>query len=720
MEEVGSGYRTKIYSRVNGKGGFQLALEDRFDTAFIAALADREKQIQQFYRPVIGIHKWFARRPGTLFRGLLLAEFVDRPLAEAFFQGHRLPDKVIADPFMGGGTPLIEANRLGMSVIGADINPMAYWIVRQALARVNLVTLKQEAAAVASRVDNEIHDLYQTRCTVCGNEAIVKYFLWVKESRCASCGTLNDLFPGHLVATADRHTAYVWHCPHCDQLVETPGLLSPGDACPHCGKTLVAEGRARQGRYSCSACGAENHYPDPSTPPQHRLFAIEYYCPHCHKEHKGRYFKAPDPEDLIKVAEASRRLDAFGSGLIPSDEIPDGDETNRLHRWGYRHYRELFNDRQLLGLQLLEREIDRVEDQEVRFALATIFSDMLRYQNMLCRYDTRALKCQDIFSVHGFPVGLIQCENNLLGISGVGSGGFRHFVEKYLKAKAYCARPYETIRTGRSNRQVKTAGERIEAHFAARPEKLEPSQAFLTACDSSSLELPPASLDGVFTDPPYFDNVQYAELMDFCYVWLRRLLADQVPEFQSDSTRNARELTGNGTLGRGIGEFTEGLSLVFQKMTAALKPEAPFVFTYHHNDREAYLPIIVAILDSGLTCTATLASPAEMTASLHINGTNSSTMDTVFVCRKSQSHTQQAFPASLLADVRAIEEAGVHVSPGGIACLALGHLSRLAVRKLASSWDKRIPVDERLQKARQALDELTAQYPLKDLAKAVA
>jgi hypothetical protein len=72
-----------------------------------------------------------------------------------------------------------------------------------------------------------------------------------------------------------------------------------------------------------------------------------------------------------------------------------------------------------------------------------IFSDLLRYQNMLCRYDTWALKSLDIFSVHGFPVGLVQCESNLLGISNggnanVGSGGWSNIVDKYAKAKRYC------------------------------------------------------------------------------------------------------------------------------------------------------------------------------------------------------------------------------------------------------------------------------------------
>jgi hypothetical protein len=47
-------------------------IDKDFDVPFVARLAQREKQIQQHYRPVIGVHKWFARRPGTLFRALLL------------------------------------------------------------------------------------------------------------------------------------------------------------------------------------------------------------------------------------------------------------------------------------------------------------------------------------------------------------------------------------------------------------------------------------------------------------------------------------------------------------------------------------------------------------------------------------------------------------------------------------------------------------------------
>lgn len=153
-------------------------------------------------------------------------------------------------------------------------------------------------------------------------------------------------------------------------------------------------------------------------------------------------------------------------------------------------------------------------------------------------------------------------------------------------------------------------------------------------CDSATTaSLAPDSLDAVLTDPPYYDSVQYAELMAFCYVWLRRL-AQTNGVFNPPSTRTPGELTGNRTERRGIEDFTEGLAQVYVRMADALKPGAPFVFTYHHNRKSAYHPVAVAILDAGLVTTATLPCPAEMSGSIHINGTRSSIVDTVFVCRK--------------------------------------------------------------------------------------
>ena len=171
-------------------------IEHNFDIPFVAAMALREKQIQQNYRPIIAVHKWFARRPGTLFRALLLSEFVDSALRDNYFKANNLAGIRVADPFMGGGTPLLEANRLGCDVIGYDINPMAYWIVRQEMEHLDLIAYRQTAKMLLADLTKTIGPFYTTRCTQCAApQAPVKYFLWVKTQPCQACGRDIDLFP---------------------------------------------------------------------------------------------------------------------------------------------------------------------------------------------------------------------------------------------------------------------------------------------------------------------------------------------------------------------------------------------------------------------------------------------------------------------------------------------------------------------------------------------
>ncbi|SCG80909.1 Adenine-specific DNA methylase, contains a Zn-ribbon domain [Micromonospora rifamycinica] len=674
------------------------ALESRFDAAFTARLALREKQVQQSYRPIISIHKWFARRPGTLFRNLLLSEFGDGKVSEEFWQPHNI-DAVIADPFMGGGTTMFEALRLGAGVVGRDVNPMAYWLVRQGIEKIDL----DEFAAVGEKIWlqllDELGELYKTRCEHCDGDATVKYFLWVKTCRCPHCASVVSLFPGYRIAEAVRHPREVYHCPRCDRLREMGATKDP--RCPECATSL--KGNASRGKATCLDCQTTFAFaPHLATPPEHRLFAIEYQCVTCYPNVKGRQFKTPDSEDHQRVEAAGRRLGA-GGGDIPDDAIPEGDETNRLLRWGYQRYRAMFNDRQLVGLSTLLRLIREVPDQRQRYALATVFSDFLRYQNLLCRYDTYALKCQDIFSVHGFPVGLIACENNLPGTPRVGSGSFIHFVEKFRKAKRYAQQPFEISHDGGRKRVLPIRGESAEAALVAGLPRR--GEAWLDCAPSQEVPLGRRSLDGVFTDPPYFDNVQYAELMDFCFVWLRKLLSDDIPAFRRASTRTEHELTGNDTLNRGLVEFTTGISAVFQRMRAGLKEGAPLVFTYHHNQPAAYAPLVVALLDAGLTCTATLPAPAEMAASLHIAGTGSSILDSIFVCRSAGFVADNAaflpdrtedLGAAVDRDVAAMLAADYACTRGDVACLQAGHIAGQTVRDLVDDWDLSVPVPDRI------------------------
>jgi putative DNA methylase len=316
-----------------------MSIENLFDVSFISRLTAEEKQIQQNYRPVIGVHKWFARRPGALFRGLLLSEFVpDLPLSESYLKGHALQNVTICDPFMGGGTTLFESNRIGCNVAGFDINPMAYWVVRQELGSLDRAIFRREAESVITDVQKRIGELYATRCLRCKKPAVVKYFLWVKQQRCGGCSKDLDLFPGHLIAKNARHTHFVFHCPCCDRVIEIAHLPEEGAEanCPDCSASFdYRTGSAYRNRYFCCACKHEGRYPAElreAGPPRHRLFAMEYHCEHCATGMKGRFFRTPDKADLGRFERAAAELVARPDLQIPDDEILDGDETKRLHR----------------------------------------------------------------------------------------------------------------------------------------------------------------------------------------------------------------------------------------------------------------------------------------------------------------------------------------------------------------------------------------------------
>jgi adenine-specific DNA methylase len=684
-----------------------MSIEFQFDVSLIASMALKEKQIQQNYRPIIAVHKWFARRPGTLFRGLILSEFADRPLAESFFEANDFPGRLVVDPFMGGGTPLLEANRVGCDVQGFDINPMAAWIVREEIEHLDLDGYRQAARSLINALTEETGSAYKTNCPLFGDHNVpVKYFLWVKTTDCEQCGHEIDLFPGYLLADNTRHPKHVLVCSHCGELNEVVDRKELGK-CHCCGTALREVGPARRNRCDCPGCGHVNTYPRPNGgPPRHRMFAIEYHNPRRRGEHRGRFFKKPDNQDLAQYDAVVTQWRSLVPRFVPDQIILSGDETDRLHRWGYRSYKEMFNERQLFGLELSCRRIAAVNDGRIRRALATNLSDLLRYQNLLCRYDTMALKSLDIFSIHGFPVGLVQCESNLLGISNgngsnVGSGGWSNIVEKYSKAKEYCYKPFEVRHQNGKKKFIPIKGEWIgERSNGARPRRVS-----IECTSATTLALQPESLDAVFTDPPYFGNVQYGELMDFCYVWLRRLIGAEAEGFDRESSRSLHELTGNLSQARGLNHFADGLSAIYRSMACSLKRGAPLAFTFHHNRIEVYHAVGVAILDSGLTCSTTLPCPAEMGGSIHIHGTQSSIVDTVFVCRLTGRtrrsllfENEEQLRKIVENDVTHLRIGGVKPTLGDIRCVTFGHLTRMAAWRLRSDWRLDVPTEERLHR----------------------
>ena len=314
-------------------------IERHFEVPFVSRLALREKQIQQNYRPVIAVHKWFARRPGTLFRSLILSEFAEQPIHQTFYQSQHMPLVRVFDPFMGGGTTMMEANRVGCAVAGTDVNPMAWWIVRQELRELDVDAYQKAAEQLRSHLEAEIGPLYRTRCLRCrSHDAHVKYFLWVKTARCGNCHQDTDLFPNFLISEDVRHPTNVFVCRMLRRAFRD-SRPEKSWAMPVLGKAFHSSTQPSATRPSANSAtrlsGIQVHRRQ--TTACSRWNTIVNPCLTVRSgSGKGRLFKKPDTHDLAILDEAHKRLRALRSKFIPDDKIPYGDETARLHRWGYR------------------------------------------------------------------------------------------------------------------------------------------------------------------------------------------------------------------------------------------------------------------------------------------------------------------------------------------------------------------------------------------------
>lgn len=117
----------------------RLIESDDFPFEFLSRLAERESWRKEVHRPIYHVHKWWAKRLGSVFRGILLGCYLPKSAAlEAeFYRSHSLSDWTVFDPFMGSGTTIGEAHKLGCTALGRDINPVAVEAVTTALGPLN-------------------------------------------------------------------------------------------------------------------------------------------------------------------------------------------------------------------------------------------------------------------------------------------------------------------------------------------------------------------------------------------------------------------------------------------------------------------------------------------------------------------------------------------------------------------------------------------------------
>ncbi|MCR4437811.1 MAG: DNA methyltransferase [bacterium] len=598
-------------------------------------------------QPVYKMHKWWARRLGSVFRMIILATFGEEAETEQhpcqkFITGADLHGPVVLDPFMGGGTTVVEALRLSCKVIGMDINPVAWFVTKKEIEPVDIGELDRAFKQLESTVGSWIKQYYRTTCPR-GHEAEVMYFFWVKVIQCRTCGEVVHLFPDYQLSR--RNHSMVVVCPSCLQVLETEAT-SGTVTCSDCGRVFDPHaGGASRGNVRCPRCHAEDSlleivaHRGSAIPSQ--LHALEGYCPSC-----GRFFKKVDDEDLALWRRAQAEYERVREELLLPDQVipAEGRSDPRPVNHGYMRFRDMFNERQLLCLSRLLEAILQIPDANVREAMLLAFSDCLDANNMFCTYEVQWHKISLFFGLHAYHRIERLTENNVWGTQ-FGRGTFVRCFHKVRRAKQFCASPLPVGRVRATEQRQTSAGERIEGRLvdSCYTQLRETERAALLRCASSEDRsfLPDQSVDAVITDPPYFDNIQYSELADFFYVWLRLGLRKDYPWFEPELSSRGEEIVQNDKKGMSIEAFCAGLTRVFSECHRVLKAEGLLVFTFHHNKVWAWESLGRILLDTGFYVVASPMVRSEGKSGFHSSKGNIR-YDCVLVCRKRPSNWQES------------------------------------------------------------------------------
>ena len=541
------------------------------------------------------IHKWFARRRPEAIRELLAG-------LDGSGNGRSLR---ILDPFAGSGMILLESLVKGHSVFGIDINPVAWLIARQTLDPPDVERVEGAFHTIDEAVGPEIRSLYGTKTPMnTPAELVTAFYVRVVETDKEADFELHH---NYLIARQRAKNRATYYCPNCSRVF----VSSCQDVvvCPGCKlrfewrKGTVSRGIVSTGTEEIPLTGL---YRQQSVAPRFKLIAVESYS-----EESGRLFHGPCQEDYTNIETARLRcLDDDIANELSVASIPTNRRDPRPISHGFKFYGQLFAPRQLLSLALIASVINDFEDQDLRYTLALALSDTAGNNNRMCRYAADWLKLTPAFGLHGFHMVTRPIEGNVWGASR-GRGSFRNCVYKAIRA-------YNTIR-----QEVGDIEEENKLRLT-REVMCMPAQGL------SELRLGP--MDAIITDPPYFDNIDYAELSDFYFQWLRIVL-DRQPPFHRQFSMDDRDLATIAGLARDPVLFSNELSQILTEASNNLTPKGVIAFSYHHARSEAWECLSRALRKASIGPYRVIFVRSELENGFHSSRGNIKT-DAIFYCRK--------------------------------------------------------------------------------------
>ena len=602
----------------------------------------------------------------------------------------------VLDPFAGGGSIPLEAARLGFEAHAADLNPVA-------------VLLNKCNLELAPRWANHPPVNPEDRAKIGGGRS------WT-----GTYGLAADVrYYGRLI-----HQRALEKIGHLYPKVRLPKEQGGGEAKVIAwlwARTVASQDPAARGAhvplvrsFTISNANGKHVWVDPVIDKVNRSFRFKVMTTGMQNmkgtvERKGArclLFGGPIPFEHIRsegqngrlgvrmlaiVAEATRgklylspteEHEATAITPLPADfpetDLPEEALGFRIQKYGIRKHWQMFTPRQLTALVALSDlvravRVDVLRDaQQARLTeddaedytetlltfLALALNRCVRFNNALAHWSPNNAKVMDIFGINALPMAWDFGEANILGDS----------VGAWSTCSEYVA---DCIGVLSTNGYVPA--------YATQENAAE-----LNICSSGVL---------VSTDPPYYDNIGYAALSDFFYIWLRRTIGTlHMPLFDTMLVPKMLELTASPELFNGDKEqakqhFEQGFRRAFTSLGERMDPQFPLTvyYAFKQEDEEStnddgedenggvdlttgWETLLEALISSGFTITATWPVRASQQWRMRAMGSNALASYIVLACRQRPDDASRVGRNTFVAELkRELPHALHHLQQGNVA-----------------------------------------------------
>lgn len=591
-------------------------LESGFPYVDVSRLVDADRRAPD---PAYQAHRWWARRPPALLRAALLASVLPETTSLHDFwaaygdEAHALQGMTVVDPFLGGGTTLVEGARLGATMRGQDVDPLAVLISEHQMEPPAAADVLTAGALLGAHLETTLGELWPLTSDPDGKRWRPLHYFSLATVTCPSCYEPGRLYRSLVIARSVgragavvRDVEVTAFCPDCLALHR----LAKGRKTLTCcsSRRQLTEATYSQTKYACRTCGKRSTHEQLQTGAAPRtVLAVEetpVTGPHSspgdpETENRRRRIREPNAADMNALALGRRRIPSKPFGDRTSVPLAAGAKDRRPLSYGIHRVADLHTSRQIAYLTEALTWIETADLQPaVKRALRLAVSTTITCNNRLCGYATDYGRLSPLFSVRAFALPALTVELNPLNPTG-GRGTLAAAVTRVAQSCVDDVKRNVIALASRS--QASSAASLLDLSGHVRRELLhltrERDGHLLTCTDSTADRVGSAVgagdddlADICMTDPPYFDFISYDALSQVFRVWLT----------------GKRDLSGEPMLPFGedpVTRFGTALGAALRNALKRCKKDALVAFTYKGGEA-AWNAVGIALDEAKLRVTA--------------------------------------------------------------------------------------------------------------------